>query len=122
MNKQFSITEVSNSLGVSKSIIAGWEKTGKLVPHKNNDTLFYTFDQLIHFNVYQEFRDSNWKLEHKIKPHRAYSSIELFAGAGGLALGLEKSGFEVALLNEIDKFAGATQSFSRRKCTRFIKP
>lgn len=113
MNKQFSITEVSNSLGVSKSIIAGWEKTGKLVPHKNNDNLFYTFDQLINFNIYQEFRDSNWKLEHKIKPHRAYSSIELFAGAGGLALGLEKSGFKVALLNEIDKFAGETLKKNR---------
>lgn len=113
MNKQFSITEVSNSLGVSKSIIAGWEKTGKLVPHKNNDNLFYTFDQLIHFNVYQEFRDSNWKLEHEIKPNRSYSSIELFAGAGGLALGLERSGFKVALLNEIDKFAGETLKKNR---------
>ena len=32
-----------------------------------------------------------------------FNSIELFAGAGGLALGLEKAGLNAVLLNEIDK-------------------
>lgn len=36
------------------------------------------------------------------------TSLELFAGAGGLALGLEKSGFENLFLNESDKNACAT--------------
>lgn len=39
---------------------------------------------------------------------KTYSSIELFAGAGGLALGLEKAGFESKALVEIDKWAVAT--------------
>lgn len=38
----------------------------------------------------------------------SFSSIELFAGAGGLALGLEKAGFKAVLLNEIDKYACQT--------------
>lgn len=38
----------------------------------------------------------------------SFRSIEVFAGAGGLALGLEKAGFNAVLLNEIDKHACAT--------------
>jgi DNA (cytosine-5)-methyltransferase 1 len=34
--------------------------------------------------------------------------LELFAGAGGLALGMEKAGLESVMLNEIDKHACAT--------------
>ncbi|ELA08166.1 DNA-methyltransferase Dcm [Moraxella macacae 0408225] len=39
---------------------------------------------------------------------KKFTSIELFAGAGGLALGFEKAGFEVVLLNECDKYACQT--------------
>ncbi len=39
--------------------------------------------------------------------------IELFAGAGGLALGLEKAGLKNILLNEIDKDCAKTLSINR---------
>ncbi len=32
--------------------------------------------------------ESSWEEEQKIKPIRNYHSIELFAGTGGLAIGL----------------------------------
>ncbi|MFC5647821.1 DNA (cytosine-5-)-methyltransferase [Paenibacillus solisilvae] len=43
-----------------------------------------------------------------VRPERQYNCVELFAGAGGLALGLEKAGFHSNGLVEIDKFACKT--------------
>lgn len=38
-----------------------------------------------------------------IIPKKKYTLVELFAGAGGLALGLENAGFSPILINEIEK-------------------
>lgn len=42
-----------------------------------------------------------------------FTAIELFAGAGGLALGIEKAGFETLGLIEIDKDAADTLKWNR---------
>lgn len=44
-----------------------------------------------------------------------YKSIELFAGAGGLALGLEQSGFEHIGLIEVNKSAAETLKYNRKQ-------
>lgn len=46
---------------------------------------------------------------------RPYNSVELFAGAGGLALGLEKAGFKEQALVEINKYAADTLRKNRPK-------
>lgn len=54
------------------------------------------------------FANQLWSDELFVTPKRVYRSVELFAGAGGLALGLEKAGFSAMLLNELDKSTSAT--------------
>jgi len=46
-------------------------------------------------------------------PLRTYRSIELFAGAGGMALGMEKAGLHHILLNDFDRYAAATLKKNR---------
>ncbi len=45
--------------------------------------------------------------------NKNYNVIELFAGAGGLALGLEKAGFQTKLAVEINKWASKTLTTNR---------
>ena len=48
-----------------------------------------------------------------VENQKKYSTIELFAGAGGLALGIEKAGFETKALIEFDKAASDTLKCNR---------
>jgi len=48
-----------------------------------------------------------------LHPSTSYTSIELFAGAGGMALGMEKAGFKHLLLNDFDK--SATQTLKKNR-------
>ena len=43
-----------------------------------------------------------------VEPENEYKVLELFAGAGGLAVGMEKAGLKCVALNEIDKWACQT--------------
>ena len=56
---------------------------------------------------------TRWNEELSTKPKRAYTSIELFAGGGGLALGMAKAGFHHILLNEFNREACATLRLNR---------
>lgn len=114
-NEFYTLEDVSNILSVSKEVIKKWEKNKKLVPRidKANKTKLYHKNQLEQFNEFKLMLNTTWDEEIKIKPNNKYTSIELFAGCGGLALGSEKAGFKHVLLNEIDKFACNTLKKNR---------
>ena len=114
MSKDFySLSEVADLLSVSKETLRRWDRSGKLVPirHPINSYRVYPADSLRQFDELG-FLFHNKNTSHE-KPLRAYRCIELFAGAGGLALGLEQAGIESVLLNEIDKHACSTLRVNR---------
>ncbi len=113
MQRVFSLDETADILCVNKETLRRWDNDGKLKSIRNpiNNYREYKKEDLIifekgkiHFNI---------NTHAKITPSKSYKSIELFAGAGGLALGLEKAGIEHTLLNEIDKYAVQTLKKNR---------
>lgn len=99
----------ANLMGVSKATLQAWEANGVYVPHISELGAKYFFlDEIKHIPEIKEMLESNWDEEMHTKPDRDYFSIELFAGGGGLALGIEKAGLKHVLLNEFDHNACET--------------
>ncbi len=109
----YSVAQLADMLGISKETLRRWDSNGKLTPIRNstNNHGFYSKEQLRQFDkLHFIFDDSERQIP---TATNAYKTIELFAGAGGLAIGLEKAGLHTVLLNEIDKNACATLQANR---------
>lgn len=111
----FSAETVADVLSISKKNVESWAKNGKLVPALDPTTHDkpYSKEQLIVFPQFANMFNSTWDDDMAVVPKRAYTLVELFAGAGGLALGLEQAGFKSVLLNEKDKYACQTLRANR---------
>lgn len=117
MNEYMTLSEVSQYIGKSKETLRRWDKEGKLsavrepvsnyrVYKKSDvDTLFFDF---LNTDIQDTF--SNY-----VEPNNEYTVLELFAGAGGLAVGLEKAGLKCVALNDVDKWACQTLRKNRPK-------
>ena len=114
-NKKLPLAIVADILGTSKKVVNSWSEN-KLKPiiDKKTGKKFFHLDELRSLPSASFLFETKWDEEERIKPQRNYKIIELFAGAGGLALGLEKAGFQSLLLNEIDKDACETLKKNRR--------
>lgn len=101
-------------MGVSKRTLESWNTNKKHTYRldQNGKPFFYVSD-LIHVPEIREMIETKWEEELQTSPLREYTSIELFAGAGGLALGMEKAGFHHLMLNEIDHDACMTLARNR---------
>lgn len=70
-------------------------------------------EELTDVEPVQMMLNSKWEEERHVTPLRDFTSLELFAGAGGLALGMHFAGFRHILLNEIDAMASKTLRINR---------
>ena len=111
ISNSYTISDAADKLGVSRDTIRRWEKKGliKSVRNEFNHRLF-SIDEImrIHEKVSGVNFDKNNYVILKTKKVSKYTAIDLFAGAGGTALGLENAGLNHVMLNEFDKYAAAT--------------
>lgn len=105
----YSLSEAAEVLGKSKETLRRWDRDGKLEAVREPVSNYRVYkkediDSLIEPLLTEV--DSN--IDNTEIPLKNYKVLELFAGAGGLAIGLEQSGIKCLALNEIDKWACET--------------
>ncbi len=105
----YTLAEAAELLGKSKETLRRYDREGKLSAVRDplSNYRVYKKEQ---FSIFSEFLSKNIILEpvNYAEPENEYKVIELFAGAGGLAIGMETAGLKCIALNEIDKWACET--------------
>jgi len=109
IKEYYTLAEASEVLGKSKETLRRWDRDGKLpaVREPMSNYRVYKKEQL---NLFLNLMSSKIEdsIDNYVEPIKDFKVLELFAGAGGLAIGLEKAGIKCAALNEIDKWACQT--------------
>ncbi len=100
-------------VGTSNATAQRWAENGVYPSHRENGKRGFYLEELEMFPEVKDMLHSRWDEEKKTQPLRKYTSVELFAGGGGLALGLSLAGFSHVLLNEFDKSACNTLRMNR---------
>lgn len=110
MNDYLTLAETAEIIGKSKETLRRWDKEGILnavrEPVSNYRVYRKSDVQTLLGNLFDEVIEDD--VSNYVEPENEYSILELFAGAGGLAIGLEKAGLKCVALNEIDKWACQT--------------
>lgn len=106
-NNLVTISDASKLLNVSLDTIRRWEKKG-LIRSRRSDKNYRLFSideiQRIHDKTTPTLAKNKYQI-YKTKKRSGYTTIDLFSGAGGTALGLENAGLSHVFLNEYDKNA-----------------
>ncbi len=110
MKDYLTLSETSELIGKCKETLRRWDKEGILSAVRepvSNYRVYKKADvQALMGSLFDKSFDED--ISNKVVPKNEYSVIELFAGAGGLAVGLERAGLKCRALNEIDPWACKT--------------
>lgn len=95
-------------VGTSNHTVQTWGRKGQYpLREKDGERGFY-MEEIDEIPEVQAMLKSRWDEELSVTPLRQYNSLELFAGGGGLALGMSLAGFHHVLLNEFETAACKT--------------
>ena len=108
-----SVNILADILGVSRKSISSWAKRNSVNTTFIRGIEGFSIQQLTGIPQIDRMLHSSWDAELITKPKRQYTSIELFAGGGGLALGMEQAGFHHIMLNEFNHWACETLRLNR---------
>jgi DNA (cytosine-5)-methyltransferase 1 len=110
MNKYLTLSEASELIGKSKETLRRWDREGKLSAVREPMSNYRVYKREQVETLFADFvkKDSKEDVSNYVEPNNDYSVLELFAGGGGLAVGMEKAGLKCVALNEIDKWACET--------------
>ncbi|CAK3090992.1 Type II methyltransferase M.Eco47II [Vibrio crassostreae] len=108
---KYSVEILADILSQSKATIGARIKRGEITPCPKSGMI--PLEQVEDHPEIQTMVQTQWDDEHAVKPNRTYNLVELFAGGGGLAIGMEQAGLESVLLNEMDKHACNTLRHNR---------
>ncbi|MCQ2297109.1 MAG: DNA (cytosine-5-)-methyltransferase [Bacteroidales bacterium] len=100
-------------MGTSNSTAQKWAESGVYPSHVVNGIRGFDMEELTGISEVSEMINGKWDEESHVEPLRQYTSVELFAGGGGLALGMSLAGFHHVLLNEFDTSACKTLRSNR---------
>ncbi len=105
----YSLSKAAEVLGKSKETLRRWDRDGKLDALREPVSNYRVYrKEDINSLIEPLLSEIDNNIENKEIPLKEYKVLELFAGAGGLAIGLEQSGIKCAALNELDKWACKT--------------
>jgi DNA (cytosine-5)-methyltransferase 1 len=115
MKDYLTLSEASELIGKSKETLRRWDREGKLFAIREPMSNYRVYQREQVEALFADFlsHDAEDTTTNHVEPHRDYSVLELFAGAGGFAVGMEKAGLKCVALNEIDKWACQTLRSNR---------
>lgn len=118
MEQYQTITKVAQSLDVSVDTIRRWNKKGLLKAKRdaNNRRLFNVSEvEALQIKLHGGKESQQMPFLDNKKIIEKATCIDLFAGAGGTALGFSRAGFNHVLLNELDENAVKTLQNNSKK-------
>lgn len=111
--KYFTAGEAAIILNISIDTIRRWDKSGLIKSFRNErNARMFLLEEIKRIQNKSGNKKSKFKIL-KNKKKSPYTVIELFAGAGGTAIGMENAGIKHTLLNECDKYACETLRINR---------